>query len=254
MNINLKTENDLKKMRISGSILSSLLKKLKNEAKEGISLMELDDMAGKFLEEAGARSAFLNYKPEGAKTPYPAYICVSVNNQVVHGIPSNYKLKKGDIASIDAGVNYEGYITDSAITLGIGHISNTAQKLINATEKALKSAVQVAILGNTLGDIGWTIETITRKAGFNVAHGLTGHGVGFKLHEDPSVYNYGDKGKGLKLKSGMVLAIEPIVNAGSGKVKQAKDDSFVTVDRSLSAHFEQTIAITENEPEILTPF
>ncbi len=252
MKIILKTENDLKKIRISGSILSSLLKRLKNEAKEGVELLRLDHIVERFLKEAGAKSAFLNYKPEGAKIPYPAQICVSVNHQVVHGVPSHYKLKNGDILAIDAGVNYEGYITDAAISFGIGQISDIAERLIEVTERALREAVKFTMPGNTLGDIGWTIESIAKKAGFNVAEGLTGHGVGFKLHEDPPIYNYGEKGKGLKLKAGMVLAIEPIINAGGGKVLQAKDDSFVTADGSLSAHFEQTIAITESGQEILT--
>jgi len=252
MKINLKTENDLKKLRISGSILNSLLQRLRNEAREGVELLYLDDIAKKFLKEAGAKSAFLNYKPEGAKKSYPAHICVSVNNQVVHGVPSHYKLKQGDILAIDVGANYESYITDAAISLGIGKISEIAKRLIETTEKALREAIKLATAGNTLGDIGLVIESIAKKAGFNVADGLTGHGVGFTLHEDPPIYNYGEKGKGLKLKAGMVLAIEPIINAGGGKILQAKDDSFVTADGSLSAHFEKTIAITEGGNEILT--
>lgn len=250
--IRLKTESDLQKLRESGKILASILKTLKNEAVVGVSLKRLDEIAVKLLKEAGAKAAFLGYKPEGAVTPYPASLCVSVNNQIVHSLPSGHILKEGDILTIDFGVDYGGYITDAAITFGIGNISSVASKLIGATEKALEKAIKVCIPGNSLGDIGWVIERTVKSAGFNVVKGLTGHGVGFKLHEEPTVHNYGSKREGLKLKEGMVLAIEPITSAGSGAMKQLPDDSYVTSDDSLSAHFEHTVAIRKNGPEILT--
>lgn len=254
MNIRLKTEKDIAILRVSGKILSNLLYILKEHAHEGVSLSELDSIAEKFLKENGVTSAFFGYRPEKNSEPYPAHICASVNNIVVHGVPSRYVLKDGDILKIDAGVNYNEYITDAAFTVGIGEISEKAKELIVVTRHALQTAIGAAIVGNTIGDIGWTIDKTITSAGFHTVRGLIGHGVGFKLHEDPSVYNYGDKGKGMKLKSGLVLAIEPIVGMESGNIKQLPDDSFAIVDGSISAHFEQTIVITDNGTEILTPF
>ncbi|MEK7629777.1 MAG: type I methionyl aminopeptidase [Patescibacteria group bacterium] len=257
--IKLKTEKDLVFLRKSGKILSSILNILASEAKEGVALIELDLKARKLLKDAGAKAAFLDYRPAGAAKAYPAAICASVNDVIVHGLPNEYVLKSGDVLKIDFGVNYsprggagKGYFTDSALTVGIGNISKEALHLIEATKNSLAEAIKVCKPGNHLGDIGFAIESVVKKEGFKVVHGLTGHGVGFKLHEDPTILNYGKRGEGIMLTPGMVLAIEPMVAIGSSEIIQQKDDSFATADHSLSAHFEHTVAITDNGTEILT--
>ncbi|MFH0712779.1 MAG: type I methionyl aminopeptidase [Candidatus Jorgensenbacteria bacterium] len=250
--IRLKSEKDLEFLRQSGKILASVLETLKSCAKEGVKLSYLDELAEKLIKEAGGKPAFLGYKPEGVKTPYPASICASVNEVVVHGLPGSYVLKKGDVLKIDAGVNYKGYITDAAVTVAILPVSFEAGELIAATEKSLYEAINVMVPGGHLGDIGAAVEGTVKKAGFKIIKNLTGHGVGFDLHEDPSVYNFGNRGEGMELKEGMVLAIEPMVSISSSRAIQHEDDSFVTEDGSLSAHFEHTIAITKDGPEILT--
>ncbi|MEK7086800.1 MAG: type I methionyl aminopeptidase [Patescibacteria group bacterium] len=254
MRIELKSERDLLGLRKSGEILAAVLKILEREAKEGVPLSFFNELTKKLLKKAGAKPAFLKYRPEGARRAYPAAICTSINNQIVHGIPSDYILRNGDILKIDLGVDFKGYITDAALTVGIGNVNEMAKKLIAVTAKALDNAIKECKPGNFLGDIGWAIEKTVTENGFKVVSGLTGHGVGFRLHEEPSVYNYGQKGTGIKLSPGLVLAIEPMTSAGSGETKQAEDDSFFTRDGSLSAHFEKTVAITENGREVLTQF
>jgi methionyl aminopeptidase len=250
----LKNKKDIKMLRQSGEILVEVLQTLIFESKAGISLKSLDIQAQKLIKKYKAEPSFLGYKPEGAHQPYKAAICTSVNDQIVHGLPSDYLLKEGDILKIDIGVNYKNYFTDAAVTLGIGKISEKAIKLIETTKNALEKAIAVCLVGNHLGDIGWTIEQYVLANGFKVIKGLTGHGVGFSLHEEPAVYNYGRKGEGLELKSGLVLAIEPMVSISCSEIKQLADDSYATKDGSLSAHFEKTVAITENGPEVITPF
>ena len=250
--IRLKKENDLRVLRMSGRILASVLQKLEEEVKEGVKLSHLDKLARGLIKEAGAKPAFLGYKPESGTAPYPAAICVSVNEQIVHGLPSEYILKQRDVLKIDFGVNYQGYITDAAVTVGVGELTGKAKELVDITKKALKKAVEVCKSGNHTGDIGWVIEKTVKGAGFRVIKNLTGHGVGFELHEDPTVYNYGSRGEGVELVPGLVLAIEPMVSVSSSRVMQKDDDSYVTEDGSLSAHFEHTVAITESGPEILT--
>lgn len=252
--VKLKSPKDIEELKKSGKILSSILKEIRKEAKAGVQLKFFDELARELLKKFGAKPAFLGYKPEGAVRPFPAAICASVNEKIVHGIPSNYILKNGDILKLDFGVNFNGYITDAAITLGIGKISTEAKKLINVTKLALENAVKECKSNNYLGDIGFAIENSIKGTGFEIVKGLTGHGVGFRLHEDPSVYNYGKRGEGMKLAPGLVLAIEPMVNVGSGEIIQMSDDSFNTKDKRLSAHFEKTIAITENGREVITPF
>ncbi|OGG39017.1 type I methionyl aminopeptidase [Candidatus Jorgensenbacteria bacterium GWC1_48_12] len=248
----LKNENDIKQLKISGKILASVLEILKEAAKEGVKLSFLDELARRLIGEAGGKPAFLGYKPEGAKTPYPASICASVNEVVVHGLPGGYVLKKGDVLKIDAGVSYDGYITDSALTVAIPPVSSEAGKLIAATEKSLYEAINVMRSGGHLGDIGAAVESVINPTGFKIIKNLTGHGVGFELHEDPSIYNFGNRGEGIELKEGMVLAIEPMVSISSSRVVERKGGSLVTEDGSLSAHFEHTVAITEKGAEVLT--
>lgn len=251
----LKKDKDLNGLRKSGKILAAILLALKDAAKADVSLMDLEQKARGMLQEAGASSAFLNYKPEGAKKPYPAVLCTSLNDQIVHGVPSNARLKEGDILKIDFGVVFDGMVTDAALTVGIGQISEEAESLMKTTEEALQAGLEaMKAPGSRIGDIGWAIENAAESNGFSVVEGLTGHGVGFKLHEDPVVYNYGNKGEGMLLKKGLVLAIEPMLSAGSPQSVQMKDDSFYTKDGSLSAHFEKTVAVTEHGIEILTSF
>ena len=250
--IKLKTERDIETIAKSGRILAEVLEKISQEAKEGVILDYLDKLTRDLLQEAGAKPAFLGYRPTSSEQPFPAALCLSLNEQVVHGLPSSYKLRSGDLLKIDLGVDYKGYISDSAITLGIGKISPTAKKLIEAVKKSLEAAINETRPGKHLGDLGFAIELTIKKAGFNVVKGLTGHGVGFELHEDPTILNYGNKGEGLALKPGMVLAIEPMACLGKGRIIQRADDSFATADGSLTAHFEHTVAVTEKGPRILT--
>jgi len=250
--IRLKNEKDLAMLRQSGLVLASVLEFLKDAAKPGVQLSRLDELARRLIEESGGKPAFLGYRPEGALKPYPASICASVNEVVVHGLPSGYVLKSGDVLKLDAGVNYKGYFTDAAITVPVGEVSPEARKLIQTTKEALERGIEACRPGNHLGDIGEAIESFVKKRGFKVIRNLTGHGVGFALHEEPDIYNFGEKGKGLVLEAGMVLAIEPMVAMKSERARQKGDDSFVTEKGDLSAHFEHTVAITEEGPEVLT--
>jgi len=250
--IRLKNEKDFRVLRESGRILASVLEVLKSAAKVGVALSSLDELARKLIKESGAKPAFLGYQPEGAQKPYGAAICTSVNEVIVHGLPSNYLLKQGDVLKIDLGVDYKNYITDAATTVGISPLAEKAEKLITVTEKALAEAINVLRPGGRLSDIGAAIEGTVKKAGFQVIKNLTGHGVGFELHEDPTIYNYGRRGEGIKLEPGLVIAIEPMVSVGSSRVIEQADDSYVTDDGSLSAHFEHTVAITEKGIEVLT--
>jgi methionyl aminopeptidase len=199
-----------------------------------------------------AEPAFLGYKPDAESLPFGASICASVNDAVVHGFPSDYILKSGDILKIDAGVKLNGFYSDSAITVAIGRVSKEAGILIRATEEALEKAIKELRPGKTLGDVGFAIESVAKKNKLSVIRELTGHGVGLDLHEDPMVLNFGKKNTGLKLKEGMVLAIEPMFSLGSSRVVRLSDESWATDDGSLSAHFEHTIAITAKGPKILT--
>lgn len=248
----IKSKEEIEKIRKAGKILAQVAKVVLARAEEGISLKTLDNIAKELIEKAGAKPAFLGYRPYGAKTPYPCSICTSVNETIVHGVPGDYKLKSGDILKLDFGVVLDGWYADAAWTIGIGEISPEASQLIKVAEKALFAGIKQARPGKTLGDIGWAISTNVKNYSFSVVDGLTGHGIGQELHEDPSVFNEGRKGSGLALEPGMVLAIEPMISAGGRKIVQRKDDSFATADGSLSAHFEHTVAITEKGPDILT--
>lgn len=247
-----KTAREIERIRRSGRILAEVLMKLRNEVRPGVTTLQLDTLARRLIEQAGASPAFLGYKPAGAASPFPYTICTSVNHVVVHGRPSQLQLQEGDIVSLDIGVNWQGGITDAAVTLPVGKVSQKAHSLIQATERALRNGIQAAIAGNTLGDIGYAIESTLQKEGFEVVEGLTGHGVGRAVHEEPAVYNFGKPGEGMRLSAGMVLAIEPMASVGGGEIIQLSDDSFATKDNSLSAHFEHTVLIQEGEAEILT--
>jgi len=243
---------EIKIIAESGKILAVIFKQLKQEIKVGASLKYLDNLVYRLAKENGAQPAFLGYRPEGARKPYPASICASLNDVVVHGLPTDYYLKEGDVLKIDFGIKYGGFYSDAAFTVGLGKIPAEAKNLIRATKAALEEMIRHAKPGNHLGDLGWAVERVAKKFNVSVIKGLTGHGIGKDLHEDPSVYNYGEKGKGMELKSGMVLALEPMLSTGSGEIKQKADDSWATMDGKYSAHFEHTVAITAKGNQVLT--
>lgn len=248
----IKTPEEIDRIRQSGKILAGVLRRLQNETRPGIRTMELERRTRTLLDLAGGSPTFLGYRSEGSREPYPFALCISVNETVVHGRPSGYVLKSGDILKLDLGVNWEGGITDAALTIPIGSVSEEANKLIQITKNALTEAIRTVKQGNTVGDIGFAIQHVVESGGVKILSGLTGHGVGLEVHEDPIIYNFGERGKGMKLKEGMVLAIEPMTSLTSGKAVQLPDDSFVTADQSLSAHFEHTVLVTKKGAEILT--
>lgn len=218
---------------------------------------ELNTLAEKLVAQGGDRSAFLNYKPYGAKRPYPATLCVSINDEVVHGIPNEGEkiLKEGDIVSLDMGLIHGGLVTDMAVTVPVGKVDAKAVRLLRVTKQALEKGIAAALAGNRVGDISFAIESFIKSVaeGFGIVEDLAGHGVGYKVHEDPYVPNYGKQHSGPLLKAGMVLAIEPMVNEGTKAVVLSPDGyTYKTKDGKCSAHFEHTIVITENGAEILT--
>ena len=253
MAVIIKTKKEIELIREGGKILAKVLAKVAKKVAPGISTYELDQYAYKIITEGGDKPAFLNYRPEGAPKPFPASICISVNNEIVHGIPSKAKiLKTGDIVSLDLGIKHKGFFTDHAVTVPVGKISKRDQDLLDATKKALEVGIWSAIGGATVGDIGHAIESFVNRK-YGIVRELSGHGVGVKIHEDPFIPNYGKKGKGQKLIPGMIIAIEPMLNMGSDYIIGADDDwTIKTADGSRSAHFEHTILITEGEAEILT--
>jgi methionyl aminopeptidase len=250
--MHLKTPEEIEIMAEGGKKLAAVLEHLKNELEPGMQTIDLDRLANKLIKAAGAQPAFLHYRPAGAQKAYPYTLCASVNDVVVHGQPSGYVLREGNIISLDLGLKYKGFYLDAAITVPVGTIDHEAKKLISITEEALAAGIKVAKPGNALGDIGYAIQKVVMKNKFSVVDGLTGHGIGTQLHEDPTVFNVGIKGKGEPLEVGMVLAIEPMVATGRPEIRQLLDESYGTADGSLAAHFEHTVAITEKGPQILT--
>lgn len=254
MGVIIKTKEEVEILRVGGRRLGEVLEKVKQKVAPGVSTYELDQYAFKLIKELGDEPAFLNYKPEGARTPFPATLCVSVNEEVVHGIPKkNRILKEGDIISIDLGLKHQGLFTDHALTVPVGNIDTEKQKLLDVTREALYVGIFEARAGNRVGDIGHAIEEFVRPHGYGIVDILSGHGVGKYIHEDPYIPNFGKKGTGELLRPGMVIAIEPMLNQGTKRVTLAKDDwTFCTADNKPSAHFEHTILITDGDPEILT--
>ena len=243
----LKSPEEIKLMREAGRATAELCALLKEKIKPGITTLALDDIAVSFIKKRKAIAAFLGYRG------YPKSICVSINEEVVHGIPGSRVLQEGDIVSIDAGVVFDGFIGDMAFSAGVGTITAEAQKLLNVTEQSLYQGIAQARPGNHLGDISHAVQEHAESNGFSIVEQYVGHGIGRQMHEDPQVPNYGPAGCGPLLKEGMTLAIEPMVNAGTYEVEVLDDEwTVVTKDRKLSAHFEHTIAITANGPEILT--
>lgn len=246
--IYLKSSRELEVMRRAGRATAQILKAISEAIRPGATTLELDDVAERMCKEMGVKAAFKGYRG------YPRSLCVSVNDEVVHGIPSAGRvLNQGDIVSLDFGVILDGYYGDSAATVPVGRISDKAQELLVATQEGLFQGIKECTAGNHLFDISYAIQNYVEARGFSVVREFVGHGIGRSLHEEPQVPNYGPKGKGVALKEGMVLAIEPMINAGGHEVRVAADGwTAVTVDGSLSAHFEHTVAITKDGPEILT--
>lgn len=243
----LKSPAEIEKIRESNAIVAEVLHGLRNIVRPGVTTRELDEYAESLALKRGAKPAFKGYRG------FPSSLCASINHEVVHGIPSKTRLKEGDIISLDFGVLYKGYYGDAAVTLPVGNISGAAAKLIKVTRESLYKGIEKASPGNRLGDLSLAVQNHVERAGFSVVRDFVGHGIGRGLHEDPPVLNYGVKGKGIELKSGMVLAIEPMVNMGTHKVKVMSDGwTVVAVDGSLSAHFEHTVAITDDGPVILS--
>jgi len=250
----IKTPEEIEILREGGKRLAAVLYKVKEKVKPGISTKELDDYTFKLIKEMGDEPAFLNYHPEGASFAYPASICISVNNEVVHGIPNVKKiLQEGDIVSLDLGLKHDGLFTDMALTVPVGEVSAASAKLVKITEEALDVGINVARGGNRVGDISYAIESFVRPHRYGIVEVLSGHGVGKHIHEDPYIPNFGKANTGVKLVSGMVVAIEPMLNNGTKDIILDKDGyTFHTADGKKSAHFEHTILITEGKPEILT--
>lgn len=243
----LRSDEEIGQIRKAGRIVALTLARMKKHAKAGITTKELDRVAEEEISRNGAHPAFKGYKG------YPAAICASVNEVVVHGIPSDRRIVSGDILSLDVGVRYGGFFADAAITVAIGNINETARKLINVTEEALYRGIENARPGKRLSDISASIQSHAESNGFSVVRAFVGHGIGEKIHEEPEIPNFGTPNKGPRLESGIVLAIEPMVNEGTFDVEILDDGwTAVTVDRKLSAHFEHTIAIRKGEAEILT--
>jgi methionyl aminopeptidase len=242
-----RNDSEIAKMRRAGRVVAEMHDATRQAARPGVSTAELDKVARAVLERRGARSNFLNYHG------FPAVICTSPNDMIVHGIPGSYRLEEGDIVSIDCGAIVEGYHGDAAFTMGIGEISPLALKLLEVTESSLWAGIDQMHAGHRLNDIGRAVAQVAEKAGFSVVREYTGHGIGTAMHEDPSVPNYYPGVPGPVLKPGMVLAVEPMINTGRPGTRLLDDGwSVVTADGSLSAHFEHTIAVTENGPEVLT--
>ncbi len=246
--IKLKNSDQLSKMRDAGRITAEALLAAGEAVKEGVSTLELDTIVRRYIEKQGARPSFLGY------AGFPGSACVSVNEEVIHGIPSKDKLlKNGDIVKIDVGAFYKGFHGDSARTFAVGDISEDAKKLIEVTKQCFYEGAEKAVIGNRIGDIGAAIEACASKNGFSVVRNYVGHGVGHELHEDPEVPNYGNPGRGARLCEGMTIAVEPMINAGTFMVKVLENKwTVVTADKKLSAHYENTLAITENGPLLLT--
>ena len=245
--ISIKTPEEIEIMAEGGKILAKIMKELEKQVKPGIATKELDRIAETLIFKYGSRCSFKGYQN------YPSCLCTSVNEEIVHAVPSDKIIKEGDIISLDLGIFYKGFHTDMALTLPVGKISPEAQRLIRVTKKALKRGIKKVRPGNTFGDIGNTIQRYVESQKFNVVRDLCGHGIGKEIHEDPKILNYGNRHSGSEIKEGMVFCIEPMVTAGDWKLKKTKDGfGFETEDGSLSAHFEHTIAVTKESCRVLT--
>lgn len=250
--IRIKTRREIEAMRMAGRHVAEILLELREHAKPGITTGELDERARRAIGKRGLESSFLGYGPHGLP-PYPAVLCVSVNEEVVHGIPGRRELKEGDVLSLDFGISFEGYHGDSALTVAVGELSSEVQQLVDVTRQALDEGIANMVPGKRLSDIGNAVQVRAEGAGFSVVRQFVGHGIGREMHEPPQIPNYGPPGRGPRLKPGMVFAIEPMITAGGPDVRILDDEwTAVTADGSLAAHFEHTILVTEEGPEVLT--
>lgn len=244
-----KTAEEIEQVRKSADVLSQLLAEIAQRVEPGITTLSLDQFAYDFIKDHKGTPAFLNYHG------FPYSLCISVNDQVVHGFPSDYVLQEGDIISVDGGVNLNGFISDSAYTFAVGNISAEAQQLLDVTKASLYAGIEQAVAGKRVGDISSAVQEHVRPYRYGIVRELVGHGVGFHLHEKPEVPNYGRRGSGPKLEEGLIICIEPMINAGKGGVKFWDDGWTVSsIDGSLSAHFEQMVAVQKGQPDVLLNF
>lgn len=249
----LKSPEEIEIMRQAGRIVADVIAKCRSQIKPGVTTREIDRLAEDIIRGHGATPSFKHYKPDGAPYPFPASICASVNDEIVHGIPGDRKLKDGDVFKLDVGAFYKGYHADTAATIAVGRVSERGQRLIEVTQKCLQAAIEVARKGNRFGDIGAAIQSVAEGQGFSVVREYTSHGVGRQLHEGFSLPNYGSSGHGMLLRPGLTIALEPMINEGRYETKLKKDGwTVATVDGKLSAQFEHTIVITDGDAEILT--
>lgn len=254
MKIIIKTKEEIEILKEGGKRLARIVDTLAKETKAGMSTWDLEERARELIAEGGDIPAFLNYRPEGAPTPFPCALCVSVNSEIVHGIPKKETiLKNGDVVSIDCGLKHKGLFTDHATTVIVGEGTKVTRELLQVTKESLMAGIEMAKAGNKTGDIGYAVSAVVRPHGFGVVRELAGHGVGKHIHEDPYIPNYGKNGAGVLLQPGMVIAIEPMITIGKPDIVSLSDGYTIkTADGSKSAHFEHTVAITEDGPIILT--
>lgn len=252
--VELKTDASIDAMYEAGQVVGQALTAVRKAAEVGVSLLELDEVAREVLRQAGAGSPFLGYRPTFASTPFPAVICASVNDAIVHGIPTKYRLRDGDLVSIDCGAELGGWAGDSAISFVVGTPRAADLLLVETAERALEAGIGAAVVGNRIGDIAHAIGSVCRTAGYGIMEDFGGHGIGRRMHEDPPVPNEGRPGRGMRLRHGMVLAIEPMLIGGGGDGYREDTDGWTlrTVDGSRAAHAEHTVAITEAGPRVLT--
>ncbi|MFB6814864.1 type I methionyl aminopeptidase [Streptomyces sp. NPDC056347] len=252
--VQLKTDTSIDAMRETGRVVAQLLTSVRQAATVGVPLRELDEVAREVLRDAGAGSPFLNYRPHFAPTPFPAVICASVNDAIVHGIPTDQRLRDGDLVSIDAGATLGGWAGDSAVSFTVGRARPADTRLVETAFAALEAGIAAAVVGNRIGDIAHAIGTVCRSAGYGIPEGFGGHGIGRSMHEDPAVPNEGRPGRGLPLRHGMALAIEPMLIGGGTDDYYADRDGWTlrTTDGSRAAHAEHTVAITDDGPRVLT--
>ncbi len=249
-----KTEREIEMLRKGGKVLAEALRATAEAALPGVSTAELDLLAEKFIRDHTCVPAFLNYQPDGAAFPFPATLCASINDEVVHGIPREDRiLEEGDVLKLDLGLSYEGYFVDSAITVLVGECDDSAKRLVDATRAAIDAAITAAVVGGRVGDIGAAVEASVKGTGFSIVEGLCGHAVGASVHEAPLVPNEGKAGTGEKLVEGMVLALEPMLSEGNGRYILAPDEwTCAMADGKRASQFEHTILLTKSGPEILT--
>jgi methionyl aminopeptidase len=250
----LRSAAEIATMREAGRVVARTLAAVSAAGRAGVRLVDLDAMAADLIADAGAKPSFLGYHPQWAPTPYPGVLCLSVNQAIVHGIPDGYVLTDGDVLSIDCGVHLDGYHGDAALTVGIGAVDDEAVRLMDTTERALSAAIAAARPGAKMGDISHAVESVARAGRYGLPKSLGGHGIGTEMHEDPHVPNTGRAGRGITLREGLVIAIEPMLTEGGRDTGRTLEDGWtiVTTDGSRAAHFEHTIAITRDGPTVLT--